>query len=185
MKVLVACEYSGVVRDAFRARGHDAISCDLRPTLQGGPHAQGDVRAVLQHPWDLVIAHPPCTYMTVASNRALNEDPTRMQSLEKAARFLRECLEANAERVCVENPPMLAPARAIIGREPNDKAHAHHFGHHERKLYRLWTRGLPPLMPTCIVVNPKTSQLARWKSKRRDVFHTGIARAMADQWGIL
>ena len=104
MKVLVACEFSGIVRDAFIAKGHDAVSCDLLPTERPGPHIQGDVRELLREPWDLVIAHPPCTYITNAGVRHLHTDPERWPRLIEGVQFFKECLQANAPRAAIENP---------------------------------------------------------------------------------
>ena len=195
MRVLVACEYSGVVRDAFRARGHDAISCDLRPTLQGGPHAQGDVRAVLRHPWDLVIAHPPCTYMTNA--RAVPDYSHLMSAIE----FFVACQQANAPMVCVENPTTFKVARQVIG-EPSDVIQPYEFGEPYRKRTCLWLKGLPPLLKQ--FSGAERGSVMSWvdsgsgyHSKRvqftggerkhraanRTLFFPGIARAMAEQWG--
>ena len=185
MRVLVACEYSGIVRDAFRARGHDAISCDLRPTLQGGPHAQGDVRAVLQHPWDLVIAHPPCTYLNGIGWLKCTKPHERYPRAHAAAEFFMACLNANAPRVCVENPPMAGwIARSMPDNQDSVAPWQH--GHASTKRYHFWLKGLPPLMATSVhplriscFHNGTISKLLG----RSDTFYPGIARAMAEQWG--
>ena len=181
-KVLVACEYSGIVRDAFRDRGHDAISCDLRPTLQGGPHAQGDVRLLLGQPWDLVIAHPPCTYLSKAGVRWLS-NPERWPKMVEAATFYMDCLSAKSPRVCVENPRMHRPARQMLG-EPDQRISAAMFGETRMKHYELKLRGLPSLMATTVNPDPVPDRGTVPKSQR-SLFFPAIAAAMADQWGPL
>ena len=191
MRVLVACEYSGVVRDAFRARGHDAISCDLRPTLQGGPHAQGDVRAVLRHPWDLVIAHPPCTYLSKLSCTGGGGAAKRaaLPETRQAADFFLQCLNANAPRVAVENPTMYRQAREMVGGPPSFAIHPWMYGHPYSKRTAFWVRGLPPLMATLVHTERKvwvgTRQVHGYRKHRDEhsLTFTGIARAMAQQWG--
>ena len=134
-KVLIACEYSGIVRDAFIAAGHDAISCDLLPTERPGPHIQGDVWEVLREPWDLVIAHPPCNYLTHLTWAMKNHEriPTWWQRYKEGMHFFRECLNANAPMVAVENPPrMHPPARAILGK-PDQRTDFRYFGSEYRK----------------------------------------------------
>ena len=181
MKVLVACEYSGIVRDAFRARGHDAISCDLRPTMQGGPHAQGDVRLLLQREWDLVIAHPPCTYLAKVGLRWLHR-AERWPKMVDAARFFIECLEANAPRVCVENPLQHRHAQAMLP-PASQRISAAMFGEPAMKRYELWLKGLPPLMATVVHSDPSPLTVSHGPKSKRDLFYHGIAAAMADQWG--
>ena len=200
LRVLVACEFSGTVRDAFLARGHDAISCDLLPTESPGPHIQGDVTPLLREPWDLVIAHPPCRFLTVASGGALRHNPTRMQKLEDGARFFLDCLNANAPRVAAENPALLLrPAKAIIGRGADSIIQPFYFGDPWVKRTGLWLRGLEALTPTEIVEpigywvtsgtryrnrRPIAPQRGRTGDpKKRALFFPGIARAMAEQWG--
>lgn len=141
MKVLIACEFSGIVRDAFIARGHDAVSCDLLPTESPGPHIQGDVVAELCKPWDLVIAHPPCTFLSYAGTAHWHK-PGRSEKRQEAMEFFMRCYRANAPRVCVENPfglpcQQFRPADQIIN--PFD------FGESIRKRTCLWLRGLPLL----------------------------------------
>lgn len=186
MRVLIACEFSGRVRDAFRALGHDAISCDLLPTEAPGPHVQGDVRPLLRERWDVVIAHPPCTYLTNSGVRWLAEDPSRRVHMEGAAEFFLACLAANAPRVCVENPIPHKYARALVGRY-SQIVHPWQFGHGETKATCLWLKGLPPLRPTDIVsgraatVHRASPGPDRWKVRSRT--YPGIAAAMASQWG--
>lgn len=141
MKVLVACEFSGTVRDAFIARGHDAISCDLLPTESPGPHYQGDVTPLLQEPWDLVIAHPPCTYLSYAGTSHWNK-PGRAELREQAMEFFMECYNANAPKVGVENP-FGWPCQAF--RRPDQIVNPFDFGEPIRKRTCLWLRGLPIL----------------------------------------
>ena len=189
MKVLVACEFSGIVRDAFLERGHDAISCDLLPTERPGPHIQGDVRPLLRERWDLVIAHPPCTYLANSGVRWLHERPERWREMEGAAQFFLACLQANGRMVAVENPTMHKYALSIVGRAPNCAVQPYEFGHQESKRTCFWTRGLPPLMPTGIMqvrnqtVHRESPGPDRWK--KRSLTFPGIAAAMADQWGRL
>lgn len=193
MRVLVACEFSGIVRDAFRDCGHIAISCDLLPTERKGYHVQGDVRPILQKPWDLVIAHPPCTYLCNSGVRWLHEPSTeteqweRWKLLGRAAHFFLQCLNANAPRVAVENPVMHKYAKELIGGEHSFSIQPWQFGHGEVKRTCFWTRGLPKLKPTNIVagrrqrVATESPSPDRWKERSR--FLPGIAKAMAEQWG--
>lgn len=199
MRVLVACEFSGVVRDAFIAAGHDAISCDLLPTERPGPHVQGDVLPLLRQPWDLVVAHPPCTFLAKSGVRWLYDDRapfrTRWQDMIDAATFFRACLEANAPRVAVENPQTHGWANKIIGRPADQFVQPWMFGHPETKATGLWLRGLPRLEPTADV-REAMEALPRAernrihfeppgadRAKRRSVTFPGLATAMADQWG--
>ena len=200
MRVLVACEFSGIVRDAFIAKGHDAISCDLLPTERPGPHIQGDVRELLQEPWDLVIAHPPCNaltnYMTCWKPHIRFYDwPKRVQ--EGVALF-QMCLDANAPMVAVENPPLMNRWAKLHLPGPDQRTDFCHFGDNVKKQVGLWLEGLPPLMST--ISNPDAPYLLRERgsrkgarakarhgitrdSKERAKFQPGIAAAMALQWG--
>lgn len=148
MKVLVACEYSGIVRDAFAARGHSTMSCDLLPTESPGAHYQGDVRDILFLEWDLMIAHPPCTYLCSSGLHWNKRRPERAALTEDALDFVRLLLSANIPRIALENPigcigTRIEPATQII--------HPWQFGHDASKATCLWIRGLPPLVPTKIV----------------------------------
>lgn len=200
LRVLVACEFSGVVRDAFIRRGHDAISCDLLPSESDfGPHHQGDVRPLLREPWDLVIAHPTCTFLCKSSIRWLTDpDPKyklRWQQLIESAEFFRACLDANAPRVAVENPQMHRWATKIVGRRYDQLVQPYMFGHTERKGTGLWLRDLPPLVPTEDVYAATMALPARERDrvhyappgpdrwKARSTTYSGIAEAMAAQWG--
>ena len=191
-RVLIACEYSGIVRDAFIAEGHDAISCDLLPTERPGPHIQGDVRELLREPWDLVIAHPPCTYLTVA--RAPMRD---FPETADAINFFIDCQFSNAPMVAVENPLPFKAVRKYIG-EPSCTVHPWHFGdpYLKRTCWRL--KALPPLLPLIAGTDQllpslvggtnsqKTGRKALHRSaKKRSEFHPGMAAAMALQWGSL
>jgi hypothetical protein len=194
MRVLVACEYSGRVRDAFIARGHDAISCDLLPTEVPGPHIVGDVLDLIERePFDLMVAHPPCTYLANSGVRWLYGgkgtviDPDRWAKMGEAAHFFRALLNAPIPMVAVENPIMHGHARMLIGRGPDQIVHPWQHGHGEQKSTGLWLRGLPLLVPSDIVdgreqrvwrMGPSED---RWKERSRTF--KGIAAAMADQWG--
>ncbi len=195
MKVLVACEYSGRVRDAFIARGHDAMSCDLLPTDVAGPHHQGDVFDLDLSEFDLMVAHPPCTYLTNAGVTWLHRDPDRWAKLDDGAAFFKRLLEAPIPRICVENPIMHKYAKERIGGvKQSQVVQPWMFGHMEQKATCLWLKGLPPLQPTD---NVKAEMMAlpdnqrqrlhylppsadRWKL--RSTTYQGIADAMAAQW---
>lgn len=197
MRVLVACEYSATVRDAFRARGHDAWSCDLLPT-DGDPqwHFVGDVFEIIEGDWDLMIAHPPCTYLTNSGVAWLHKDPTRWDRLDEAAAFFRILLNAPIPRIAIENPIMHKYAKERIGGVKQTQViQPWMFGHMEQKATCLWLKNLPPLVPT---KNVKEEMMAlpdnerqrlhylppsadRWKL--RSTTFKGIAEAMAEQWG--
>lgn len=183
MKVLVACEYSGRVRDAFIALGHDAMSCDLLPTERPGPHYQGDVRDVLGNGWDLLIAHPPCTHLAVSGARWF-KDKAKEQA--DAIEFFMQLARANVQRVCVENPVCIM---SRVWRKPDQIIQPWQYGHGETKATCLWLRGLPLLTPTDIVegrehrIHKMAPGPNRWKERSRTF--PGIARAMASQWGSL
>lgn len=187
MKVLIACEFSGIVRDAFIARGHDAMSCDLLPSERPGPHFQGDVRPLLRKPWDLVIAHPECTYITNSGVRWLDRDIERWKQLWAGCEFFRACLEANAPQVAVENPIPHKYAARWIGTVYTQLIHPHRFGHGETKATCLWLKWLPKLRWTNCVEG-REARIHRMppspdRSKERSRTYHGIADAMADQWG--
>lgn len=185
MNVLVACEYSGRVRDAFIVLGHNAMSCDLLPTESPGPHYQGDVRDVLQGCWDLMIAHPPCTDLAVSGARHFAEkiaDGRQQQALE----FVRLLMGARIPRIAIENPISVISSHI---RKPDQIIQPWQFGHGETKATCLWLKGLPKLVPTNIVEGrePRVHRMApgpdRWKERSRTF--EGIAQAMANQWGNL
>ncbi len=197
MKVLVACEYSGTVRNAFLDRGHDAWSCDLLPSEDGSNrHIIGDARDILNDGWDLLmVAHPPCTRLCNSGVRWLSTPPPgktadQMQAeLEAGADLFSAFWNAPIERVAIENPVMHRHAKALIVnyREPAQSVQPWQFGHGECKRTCLWLRNLPPLTPTRIVegreqrVHRMPPSAERWKERSR--FFPGIADAMADQWG--
>ena len=181
MKVLIACEYSGVVRDAFAARGHHAMSCDLLPSETPGPHYQGDIRDILFNSWDLMIAHPPCTHLSVSGARWFKDKlPEQAEALD----FVRLLLEAPIARIALENPISIISSRI---RKPDQIIQPWQYGHGETKATCLWLKGLPPLVPTDVVegrearVHKMPPSPDRWKERSRTF--TGIAAAMADQWG--
>jgi len=140
MKVLVACEYSGTVRDAFIAKGHDAMSCDLLPTDKPGPHYQGDVCDILDDGWDLMIAHPPCTYLSV-SGIHWNNRGRGWEETDKALDFVRLLLSANIPKIALENPVSIISSRI---RKPDQIIHPYQFGHDASKATCLWLKNLPP-----------------------------------------
>jgi hypothetical protein len=196
MRVLVACEYSATVRDAFRLKGHDAYSCDLLPT-EGDPewHVQEDARVVANWwTWDLIIAHPPCTRLTKAGVRWLHERDL-WQEMREAAEFFRAFLEVDCPRVAVENPVMHRYATEIIGRKQDQVVQPWMFGHPESKGTGLWLKGLPKLEPTndvkaaAMALTPKERDRMHWAApgpdrwKLRSKTYQGIADAMAEQWG--
>lgn len=188
MKVLIACETSGRVRDAMLARGYDAISCDILPSDAPGPHHQGDVRPLLKWRWDLVIAHPPCTRLCNSGVRWLHER-NLWREMEEACDLFIACLNANADYVGVENPVMHRYARERIGRGPDFTVQPWQFGHGEVKRTCFWTKNLPPLKPTRVVdgrvarVHREPPSPDRWKL--RSVTYQGIADAIAGQWGAI
>jgi hypothetical protein len=195
MKVLVGCEYSGTVRDAFLALGHDAMSCDLLPTDVPGPHHQGDVRDVLGDGWDLAILHPSCQYLCNSGVRWLSSEPDRWKHMIEAAVFFRDLLEAPIPRVAVENPVMHGYAASIVGRRQTQVVQPWMFGHPEKKATGLWLKGLPPLVATDDVralmaglpksvtdrIHYASPGPDRWKL--RSTTYAGIGAAMAMQWG--
>lgn len=192
MKVLVACECSGRIRDAFLRRGHDAISCDLKPTEVPGPHIEGDVRPHLRRRWDLVIAHPDCTYLANSGVRWLYRDLERWPRLFEAADFFLECLNANARFVAVENPVMHKWAKRLIGRDAAFSVQPWHFGDNETKRTCWWLGGetpLPALVPTSNLDGSTAEARVHRESPgperaaNRARTPAGMAEAIADQWG--
>ena len=181
MRVLVACEYSGRVRDAFIAKGHDAMSCDLLPTDVQGPHYQGNVMDIIGDGWDLMIAHPPCTHLAVSGARWFKDK--QAEQLE-ALEFVKALLSADIPYIALENPVSIISSRI---RKPDQVIQPWQFGHGETKATCLWLKGLPKLKPTNIVegreqrVHKMPPGPNRWKERSRTF--EGIAAAMADQWG--
>jgi site-specific DNA-cytosine methylase len=181
VKVLIACEFSGIVREAFAAHGHEAWSCDLLPTEQPGRHFQTDVRHVLANGWDLLIAHPPCTHLAVSGARWFHEK--RAEQAEALA-FVRLLLDAPIPCIALENPVSIISSQI---RKPDQIIQPWQFGHGETKTTCLWLKNLPRLMPTDIVagrasrVHREPPHPDRWK--RRSRTFQGMADAMAAQWG--
>ena len=194
MKILVACEYSGIVRDAFAAKGHDAWSCDILPTESPGNHFQGDVLEHLDKGWDLMIAHPPCTHLAVSGARWFTEGKKPWSLQEEALDFVRKLLDAPINKIALENPVSVISTKI---RKPNQIIQPFQYGHDVTKKTCLWLKNLPNLKPTKIVkpdivlVNGKKMSRMHYesfklpskeRSKVRSKFYTGIAEAMADQW---
>jgi site-specific DNA-cytosine methylase len=181
MRVLVACEFSGTVRDAFARLGHDSVSCDLLTTESEGKHYQCDVREVLNDGWDLMIAHPPCTHLAVSGSRWFKN---KVKEQEEALDFVRMLMAAPIEMISIENPVSVISTRI---RKPDQIIQPWMFGHGETKSTCLWLKNLPKLVPTNIVAgrDNRIHRLGpspdRWK--KRSVTYKGIAKAMADQWG--
>jgi len=181
MKVLVACEFSGAVRDAFAARGHTAMSCDILPSETPGAHHRGDVRDILGDGWDLMIAHPPCTHLAVSGARWFKD---KQAEQAEALDFVRLLLSAPTPRIAIENPISVISSRI---RKPDQIIHPWQFGHGETKATCLWLKGLPPLVPTDVVdgrearVHRMPPGPDRWKERSRTF--QGVAAAMAEQWG--
>lgn len=191
MRVLVACEYSGRVRDAFIANGHEAMSCDLLPTDAPGPHYQGDVFDVVDYPWDLMIAHPPCTDLAV-SGAAWFATKRLAGAQQASASFFMKLAKLDIPRIAIENPVCVMSS---LWRKPDQVVQPWMFGHMEQKATCLWLKGLPPLTPTNNV-KEEMMQLPRNQRERlhylppsadrwklRSETYMGIAQAMADQWG--
>lgn len=201
MKILVACEFSGIVRDAFAARGHDVWSCDLRDTEKPGNHIKGDVLDVLDDGWDMMIAHPPCTFLAVSGNMWMNHPnyPDRGKNRENAIEFFMKLATSRIEKIATENPVGIMSTR---WRKPDQYIQPYQFGHPETKKTGLWLKNLPLLIPTKIV-EPKyvigkdgkryspTHYFTKWSAKKifgqdrmsvRSKTYQGIADAMSEQW---
>jgi site-specific DNA-cytosine methylase len=180
MKILVACEFSGIVREAFAKRGHDVWSCDLLPTEIPGQHIQDDVIEHLNSGWDLMIAHPPCTHLAVSGARWFKD---KIIQQEEAIKFFMALVKAPIEKICIENPVCIM---SRLHRKPDQIIQPWQFGHGETKKTCLWLKGLPLLNPTNIVggriarVHRMPPGPNRWKERSRTF--QGIADAMADQW---
>lgn len=185
MRILVACEYSGTVRDAFAKLGHFAMSCDLLPTDKPGNHYQGNVLDILDHDWDLMIAHPPCTHLAVSGARhfaAKQASGVQQEALD----FVQKLLDAPVPRIALENPVSIISTRI---RKPDQIIQPWQYGHGETKATCLWLKNLPLLTPTNIVegrearIHKLPPSVDRWKI--RSTTYQGIADAMAAQWGSL
>ena len=208
MKILIACESSGTVRDAFIKLGHDATSCDLLPSRTPGQHYQSDVRDILGNGWDMLIAHPPCTYLTNSAVWALGNGPyhqkvkpttlvgaARRHAQQEALAFFRMLWEASIPKICLENP--IGIANTVIGK-PTQIIQPHQFGEDASKNTCLWLRGLPPLLPTNPIAPRIVNGKPRWANQTdagqnklsphalrwqvRSQTYQGIADAMAQQW---
>ena len=198
MRVLVACEYSGAVRDAFIERGHDAMSCDLLPTDAPGPHYQGDVLGIIGDDWDLMVAHPPCTYLCSSGLHWNTKDPSRAQKTEDALAFVRALLDADIPRIALENPQGCIGTRI---RKADQYIHPWEYGHDASKKTGLWLKNLPLLVsdprqhiaPRMVEGRPRWGNQTdsgqnrlgpsddRWKL--RSATYAGIAAVFAAQWG--
>jgi hypothetical protein len=206
VRVLVACEFSGIVRDAFLNKGHDAISCDILPTESLGPHYQGDVFDIINEGFDLMIAHPPCTYLTAAANRSFLNNPERWKKRYEAMVFVYDLLNAPITKIAIENPIGVISSHI---RQPDQIIQPYYFGDNQIKKTCLWLKGLPALSysttdtlfgpktsvePEYVEYNSKRNKCGRSKypvlwgpggrcGKKRSMFFPGIAKAMAEQWG--
>ena len=187
MNILIACEYSGIVRDAFTRKGHNAISCDLIPTESPGNHYQGDVFDIINDGWDMMIAHPPCTYLSNAARRVWNA-PGRAEKRQEALEFFLKLYNAPILKIAVENTIGYV---GIAFRKPDQIIQPYYFGDPVQKKTCLWLKGLPPLIGFMGHSNPQNTKLpGNWfnkggkdRQKNRAKTFPGIARAMADQWG--
>jgi hypothetical protein len=189
MRVLVACEYSGIVRDAFKAKGHDAWSCDILPTESPGNHYEGDVLQHLDKGWDLMIAHPPCTHLSVSGARWFTEGKKPMSLRNDALDFVKKLMDAPIPRIAIENPVSVISSYI---RKSDQMIHPYQFGHTEFKRTCLWLKNLPKLKETNNVLEEtkklpdKIAKRIWWlgsgKGKERSKFYSGIAEAMAEQW---
>lgn len=196
MQVLVACEFSGIVRDAFIARGHDAWSCDLEDTEVPGPHLKGDVLEFMRDRWDLMIAHPPCTFLANSGALRLYQggkkengyDEERLHQAYRASVFFNRLLVSPIRRICIENPIMHGFASEMIGVKYSQIVHPYWFGHPVSKATCLWLKYLPPLKPTKMVEPEKSFGMElgpnnKDRAKIRSRTFEGLAKAMARQWG--
>lgn len=196
MKVLVACEMSGRVRDAFIKRGHEAMSCDLLDSLTEGPHYKGDIFDILDTSWDLLIAHPPCTYLSVSGLHWNSKNSTRAIQTEEALEFVQKLMNAPIEKICVENPVSCVSTRI---RKPDQIIQPYEFGEDASKKTCLWLKNLTPLVPTNRIIGRMIDGKERWSNQTdsgqnklgpskdrailRSLTYQGIADAMAEQWG--
>jgi len=190
MKVLIACEFSGIVREAFRAKGHDTWSCDLLPSEIPGHHIQGDVLDILDQDWDLMIAFPPCKYICNGGNNWLNRRPDLKWRENRilGAEFFMRLVTAWIPKIAIENP---IGSMSTMYRKPDQIIHPYHFGHEYRKDTCLWLKNLPLLKYTQIIP-PPYKKFDLWSTERhkdgkdyKAITYLGIAAAMAEQWGAL
>ncbi|MCK5520341.1 MAG: DNA cytosine methyltransferase [Candidatus Marinimicrobia bacterium] len=184
MKVLIACEFSGIVRNAFIERGHDAVSCDIETSEKPGAHIIGNVLDLLDDGWDMMIAHPPCTYLCNSGVRWLHEIPGRWELMRSASKFFYEFVESSIHKICIENP---IPHK--YGKLPkySQIIQPWLFGHNETKATCLWLKNLPKLKPTNIVSGRQQKihcePPGKNRSRNRSRTYKGIAKGMAEQWG--
>lgn len=180
MNILIACEFSGIVREAFIKKGHNAMSCDLLPTEIPGPHYQGDVFDIINNGWDMMIAHPPCTHLAVSGARWFKN---KKKEQEEALNFVKKLMDANINKIAIENPISIISSKI---RKPDQIIQPWQFGHGETKATCLWLKNLPLLQPTNIVdgreskIHKMPPSNDRWKNRSRT--YQGIAEAMAEQW---
>ena len=189
MRILVACEYSGIVRDAFTAKGHDAWSCDVLPTESPGNHIQDDVLNHLDKGWDMMIAHPPCTHLSVSGARWFTEGKKPLYLREQALDFVKSLMDAPINKIAIENPVSVISSHI---KKSDQTINPYQFGHPEQKRTCLWLKNLPKLNETNNVYDEmmklplKIRTRIHWmgsnKGKERSKFYSGIAQAMADQW---
>ena len=202
MKILIACEYSGIVRDAFTAKGHDVTSCDLLPTERPGKHIQGDVLDILWRDWDMMIAHPECTYLCSSGLHWNKRIEGRAEKTEEALEFITHLWSSGIPKICLENPVGCINTRLDFMPKPQ-YIQPYHFGEDASKKTGLWLKGLKPLKPTELIEGRKVVKngkiYRRWsnqtdsgqnklgpsktRGKDRSLTYEGIAYAMANQWG--
>lgn len=181
MRILIACEFSGIVRDAFIAKGLDAVSCDLLDTERPGPHYKGNVEDIINDGWDMMIAHPPCTHLAVSGARWFKD---KKQEQIQALEFVWFLMNASIPKIAIENPISIISSHI---RKPDQIIQPWMFGHGETKATCLWLKNLPKLLPTEIVegrenrIHKMPPSETRWKERSRT--YQGIANAMASQWG--
>ena len=196
MKILVACEFSGIVREAFSKLGHDVTSCDLLPSEKWGSHYQGDVMDIIENGWDMLLAYPPCQYLTVTANRSFLKNPERWQKRLDAVRFVWKLMNAKIKKICIENPKGVLSS--YIGK-PEQYIQPYQFGHPDSKMTGLWLKNLPLLVPTKRVepewiIAPSGKRMSKTHAKHpstnseenrklRSRTYLGIANAMAATWG--
>lgn len=188
MRILIACEYSGTVRDAFALHGHEVMSCDLLDTESPGPHYKGDVFDIINDGWDLMVAHPPCTYLCNSGVSWLYRQEGRWDKMREGAGFFKKILNSDIPKIAVENPIMHKYAVEIVGRRQDQVIQPWQYGHGETKATCLWLKNLPLLEPTDIVdgreqrLHRLPPSEDRWKLRSKT--YSGIAKAMAEQWSL-
>lgn len=188
MNVLIACEFSGTVREAFTKRGHRAVSCDIQPTEISGDHYCGKVQDIIGEGWDLMIAFPPCTYLSTSGNRAFLNNPERWKQRLRAVEFVYNLMNYDIDKICIENPVGVISTHI---RKPDQYIQPYEFGHTDSKKTGLWLKNIPLLKPTKIMLpewtNYKGKRYSKMacsgSSKNRSRTYQGVANAMGDQWG--